>query len=83
FEIGDMVRRGWYEMDIMFGMIGIDERDEEEGSGILDGNEVRVIGDGKMWDLVLIEKEEEVMMKWVERKEMMCFEVKGSAAEMG
>ncbi|BBP86475.1 hypothetical protein BsIDN1_00930 [Bacillus safensis] len=56
FQIGDMVTRASYQMDIMFRIIRIDETDQHEATAILHGNEVRLIADAKMSDLVLIQK---------------------------
>jgi len=60
FQIGDMVTRASYQMDIMFRIIRIDETDQHEATAILHGNEVRLIADAKMSDLVLIQKEEQM-----------------------
>ncbi len=60
FQIGDMVTRASYQMDIMFRIIRIDETDQHEATAILHGNEVRLIADAKMSDLVLIQKEEQL-----------------------
>lgn len=71
FQIGDMVTRASYQMDILFRIIRIDETDQHEATAILHGNEVRLIADAKLSDLVKVQKEEQLTREKMTKEKSM------------
>lgn len=63
FQIGDMVARKSYQMDVLFRIIGIEQTSKGNSIAILHGDEVRLIADSDFSDLVAVKKDEQMMRK--------------------
>ncbi len=70
FKIGDMVVRKCYGRDILFGIIRIDEWGNGEGVGVLEGDEVRLMGEGDLGDVEIVGEGEWEMRKGEEERRM-------------
>lgn len=63
FQIGDMVARKSYQMDVLFRIIRIEQTSKGNSIAILHGDEVRLIADSDFSDLVAVKKDEQMMRK--------------------
>lgn len=63
FQIGDMVARKSYQMDVLFRIIGIEQTSNGNSIAILHGDEVRLIADADFSDLEPVRKDEQAMRK--------------------
>lgn len=69
FQIGDMVARKSYQMDVLFRIIGIEQTSKGNSIAILHGDEVRLIADSDFSDLVAVKKDEQMMRKKKDKAE--------------
>ncbi|MES5398194.1 sporulation peptidase YabG [Bacillus amyloliquefaciens] len=70
FQIGDMVARKSYQMDVLFRIIGIEQTSKGNSIAILHGDEVRLIADADFSDLEPVRKDEQAVRKQKDESKM-------------